>query len=253
MIVLLSPAKSLNLEPTDQKGTTKPRLLEESETLVNKLKKKSVKAIKELMSVSDKLAELNVDRFKSFETPFTEDNAKPAILTFDGDVYTGLQAENFNQEDIKFAQSHIRILSGLYGLLRPLDLMQAYRLEMGTSLKTGRKKNLYEFWDTKITDLINEDLQQIKSDIVLNLASKEYFSAVKSKMVEGNIIDVDFKENRDGKFKIISFNAKKARGTMANKIVKNQITDINRLKRYSIDGYKYNKELSSDNHLIFTK
>lgn len=253
MIVLLSPAKSLNLEPSDQKSTTKPRLLEESQTLVNKLKKKSIKDLKSLMSISDKLAELNADRFKSFETPFTKKNAKPAVLTFDGDVYTGLQAESFDPEDMKFAQAHIRILSGLYGVLRPLDLMQAYRLEMGTSLKTGRKKNLYEFWDSKITDLINQDLKKAKSDIVLNLASKEYFGAIKAKLIEGDIVDVDFKENRDGKFKIISFNAKKARGTMANKIVKNRITDVNRLKRYSIDGYKYNKDLSKEHHLVFTK
>ncbi len=253
MIVLLSPAKSLNLEPTKQKGTTQPRLLEESGTLVNKLKKQSIKSIKDLMKISDQLAELNSKRYKSFETPFTKENAKPAILTFDGDVYTGLQAESFDQDDMKFAQSHIRILSGLYGVLRPLDLMQAYRLEMGTSLKTGRKKNLYEFWDTKITDLINKDLKKAKSDIVLNLASKEYFGAVKQQLVEGNIVDVDFKENRNGVFKVISFNAKKARGTMAHKIVKNRVTDVAHLKRFNVDGYKYNKDLSKDNHLVFTK
>ncbi len=253
MIVLLSPAKSLNLEPINVKSTTQPRLLEESESLVKVLRKKSVKSIKALMSVSDKIAELNVERFKAFETPFTKKNAKPAVMTFNGDVYTGLKADTFDQEDLKFAQGHIRILSGLYGLLRPMDLMQAYRLEMGTALKNGRKKNLYEFWDNKITDLINQDLSKSGSDIVLNLASKEYFSSVKPANIKGTIVSVDFKENRNGVFKVISFNAKKARGTMAHKIVKNKITTVNRLKRLSIDGYKFNKELSEEHRLVFTK
>jgi uncharacterized protein len=253
MIILLSPAKSLNLEPVNIKSYTQPRLLEESQTLVNVLKKKSTKKIKELMSVSDNIASLNVDRFNSFHTPFTTENAKPAALIFDGDVYTGLHADTFDQDDMQFAQKHLRILSGLYGVLRPLDLMQAYRLEMGTKLKSGRKNNLYQFWDNKITNVINEDLKESGSDIVLNLASKEYFSAVKTANLEGNVVTIDFKENRNGVFKVISFNAKKARGTMANKIIKNKITDINKLKRLSIDGYKYNKELSENHKLVFTK
>lgn len=253
MIILLSPAKSLNLEPIDVQSHTQPRLLEDSEALVKVLKKKSVKKIKELMKVSDNIATLNVERFNSFQTPFTEENAKPAVLTFDGDVYAGLQAETFDEADLTFAQQHLRILSGLYGVLRPLDLMQAYRLEMGTSLKNGRKKNLYQFWDNKITDLINEDLKEAESDIVLNLASKEYFSAIKPANINGTIVTVDFKENRNGVFKVISFNAKKARGFMAHKIIKNKITTPGRLKRLSIDGYKYNKDLSEETRLVFTK
>lgn len=253
MIILLSPAKSLNLEPTKSPRATQPRLLEESENLVNALRKKSVKSIKTLMKVSDKIAELNVQRYKDFEVPFTKKNAKAAIHTFDGDVYTGLNADSFSDDELKFAQKHLRILSGLYGILRPLDLMQAYRLEMGTSLKQGRKKNLYEFWDTKITELINQDLKKSGSDIVLNLASKEYFHSVKVAELNGTVATVDFKENRNGVFKVISFNAKKARGAMAHKIIKKGITDVTKLKRLTIDGYKYNKDLSKDTHLVFTK
>lgn len=253
MIILLSPAKSLNLEPANVKSTTQPRLLKESESLVKVLKKKSVKGIKELMSVSDKIAEINVERFNAFETPFTKKNAKAAVLTFNGDVYTGLQAESFDEEDLKFAQQHLRILSGLYGVLRPLDLMQAYRLEMGTRLKKGHKKNLYEFWGEKITDLINEDLKKAKTEVVLNLASKEYFSSVKTAQLESPVVTVDFKEDRNGVFKVISFNAKKARGLMAHKIIKNRIDSVSRIKRLNIDGYKFNKDLSKEDHLVFTK
>ncbi len=253
MILLLSPAKSLNLEPTKTKSPTLPRLLEESQALVDVLKKKSARSIKKLMSVSDKIAELNVERFNNFSIPFTTENSKPAALIFDGDVYTGLQAETFNADDFKFAQKHLRILSGLYGLLRPLDLIQAYRLEMGTALKKGRKKNLYQFWDNKITDIINEDLKASGDDIILNLASKEYFKSVKLAGLEGKVISIDFKENRNGVFKVISFSAKKARGTMANKIIKNKITEVNKLKRLSIDGYKYNKDLSEEYKFVFTK
>lgn len=253
MILLLSPAKSLNLDPVKAKRTTLPRLMEESEALVHVLKKKSANKLKELMKVSDKIAELNVERFNRFETPFTKTNAKPAILTFAGDVYTGLQADTFDADDMKFAQQHLRILSGLYGVLRPLDLMQAYRLEMGTSLKQGRKKNLYQFWDEKITTVINQDLKKSKSDLVLNLASKEYFSAVKKEHLTGNVVNIDFKEDRNGVFKIISFNAKKARGAMAHQIIKKKITEVNKLKRLNVDGYKYNKDLSEQHHLVFTK
>lgn len=253
MIVLLSPAKSLNLDPVKVSSTTQPRLLDDSQKLVNVLKKKSARSLKKLMGVSDAIAELNVERFNNFSLPFDKDNAKPAALTFSGDVYRGLEADTFSKEDLKFAQKHLRILSGLYGVLRPLDLMQAYRLEMGTSLKLGRKKNLYKFWDNKITEIINEDLEKAESTVVLNLASKEYFSSVNPKEINGTVITVDFKENRNGVFKVISFNAKKARGTMANKVVTKKITDISKLKRLSIDGYKYNKDLSVEDKLVFTK
>ncbi len=253
MIVLLSPAKSLNLEPVKLKKHSTPRLLEESGVLVGQLKKQSANKIKKLMSVSDKIAELNVERFNSFNTPFTLDNAKQALLTFDGDVYTGLDAGSFDSKDLTFAQKHIRILSGLYGLLKPLDLMQAYRLEMSTRLKVNRKKNLYEFWDEKITNLINEDIKACKGEILFNLASKEYFSSVKPKLIDAKVIHVHFKELRDGKYKVISFSAKKARGTMANLIVKNRITDLKPLYKLNVDGYTYKKELSDEYNLFFGK
>lgn len=253
MIILLSPAKSLNFEPAKIKKHSTPRLLEESTVLVDQLKTKSANSIKKLMNVSDNIANLNVDRFNSFKTPFTLDNAKQAILAFNGDVYTGLEADSFDSKDMAFAQKHVRILSGLYGVLKPLDLMQPYRLEMGTRLKVSRKKNLYEFWDDKITSIINDDLKKSKGDIILNLASKEYFSSVKTKLASGKIIHVHFKELRNGKYKVISFSAKKARGKMANLIVKNRITDLKSLFKLNVDGYQYNKELSDEQNLFFGK
>jgi len=253
MIVLLSPAKSLNFEPAKIKRHSTPRLLDESTELVGHLKTKSANSIKKLMGVSDNIATLNVSRFNNFETPFTLDNAKQAILAFNGDVYTGLEADSFDSKDMTFAQKHIRILSGLYGVLKPLDLMQPYRLEMGTRLKVKRKKNLYEFWDEKITSVINEDLTKSKGTVILNLASKEYFSSVKPKLVDGKIVHVHFKELRNGQYKVISFKAKKARGKMANLIVKNRITDIKSLSKLDVDGYLYSKELSDENNLFFGK
>lgn len=253
MIVLISPAKTLDFEPTALKVHSQPRLLEHSEKLVKVLKKKSARSLKKLMSVSDAIAELNVQRFQEYETPFTLDNAKQAALAFKGDVYTGLQADTFSGEEMEFAQQHLRILSGLYGLLKPLDLMQAYRLEMGTRLTNGRKKNLYEFWDKKITALINEDLGISGTDIILNLASKEYFHSVKPELLNGKLYHVHFKEDRNGVLKVISFNAKKARGGMARQIIQNKIQGIEALKSLDVDGYLYNEELSDKTNLLFTK
>ncbi len=253
MIALLSPAKSLNFEESPQKEYTTPRMLPNSEKLVGVLKKKSANALKKLMGVSDNIAQLNVERFQHFQTPFTTENAKQAVLAFNGDVYTGLQAATFNKRDLTFAQKHLRILSGLYGLLQPLDLIQPYRLEMGTKLKNGRKKNLYEFWDTQITDLLNEDLAQSGSDIVLNLASQEYFKSIKAKALNGKVITVHFKENRNGVYKVISFSAKKARGTMANQIIKKRIKKIDDLYQLEIDGYRFHLIMSDDSNLTFIK
>ena len=253
MIILISPAKTLDLNPSELKLHSMPRMLADSEKLVKVLKKKSKNSLKKLMGVSDNIATLNVERFQNYQTPFTPDNSKQAILAFKGDVYLGLDASSFEEKDFEFAQNHLRILSGLYGILKPLDLMQAYRLEMGTSLKTGRKKNLYEFWDTKITDLINEDLADTRQDIILNLASQEYFHAVKPAKLNGRLVTVHFKENRNGVFKVISFSAKKARGTMARQIIKNQILDVEAIKKLNIDDYIYNPEMSEGDNLVFTK
>ena len=253
MIAVLSPAKSLTLDPVKIKNTTLPRSLEQSKQLVKILKKTSTEDLKKLMSISDKIAALNVARYKSFSLPFTTDNAKPAILTFDGDVYTGLDAASFTAADMRFAQKHLRILSGLYAVLRPLDLMQAYRLEMGTRLKIGKYKNLYEYWGEHITELLNEDLAQSKSKILLNLASNEYFKSINKDKLNAKIVHVHFKEKRNGQYKIISFKAKKARGRMAHLIVKNKIKNPKDLEILEVNGYVFNKRFSEPENLVFVK
>ncbi|HFA47384.1 MAG TPA: peroxide stress protein YaaA [Bacteroidetes bacterium] len=253
MIVILSPAKSLDLSPVETETFTLPRLLEKSEELVGTLKKKSPKKLRELMHVSEKIADLNFDRYQSFQLPFDIENAKPSMYAFNGDVYTGLDAASFEGDEIAFAQKHIRILSGLYGVLRPLDLMQPYRLEMGTKLKHKRKKNLYEFWDKSITEILNEDLAESGNDILLNLASNEYFKAIKPAFLNGKIVKVDFKENRNGVLKVISFNAKKARGRMANLIVTEGINEPAGLKDLNVNGYVFDEKGSDENGYLFVK
>lgn len=253
MLILLSPAKSLNFEPTDRTEYSMPRLLDNSDRLVKELKKKSARSLKKLMSVSDAIAELNVQRFQEYERPFAFGSAKQAVLAFDGDVYTGMQAETFTEEDLDFAQEHLRILSGLYGLLRPMDLIRAYRLEMGTKLRTGRRKNLYEFWGDKITELINEDLAETEGNVILNLASQEYFKSVNTQKLAGRLVSVHFKENRKGELKVISFNAKKARGAMASLAIKHRIIDPEELKELTPEGYDFSPEHSSADELMFLK
>ena len=253
MLLLISPAKTLNFDPTDLKKKSKPRFLEESQALVDIMKKKSAGDIKKLMKVSDKIANLNVERYHNFQTPFTLKNAKQAIFAFRGDVYTGLEADSFEKEDLEFAQKHLRILSGLYGVLKPLDLMQAYRLEMGTSLANGHGKNLYEFWGDKITKTINRDAKSSKSQAIINLASKEYFSVLQPKDFKTDLYNVNFKEERNGVFKIISFSAKKARGMMCNYVIKNKLTEPEHLKGFDYEGYVFNEDLSSDREFIFTR
>lgn len=230
-----------------------PRMLDDSDRLVKELKKKSVRSLKKLMSVSEALAELNVQRFQEYERPFGFDNAKQAVLAFNGDVYTGMEAETFTEEDMDFAQEHLRILSGLYGLLRPLDLIRAYRLEMGTKLRTGRRKNLYEFWGDKITELLNKDLATADGDVVLNLASQEYFKSVNQNKLAGRLIHIHFKEDRNGELKVISFNAKKARGATAGLAIKHRIIDPEALKELTPEGYHYTPEHSSEDEWMFIK
>lgn len=253
MIIVLSPAKTLDFSPIETSLVSQPRFLEESNKLVKVLKKKSSTDIQKLMSVSEKIANLNVERYKTFKTPFTQENAKPSMFAFQGDVYTGLEAGLFSKKEIDFAQKHIRILSGLYGVLKPMDLMQPYRLEMGTKLKNGKYKNLYEFWDNRITEVINQDLETSGSEILLNLASNEYFHSIKKENLKGQIINVAFKENRNGALKIISFNAKKARGRMSHLIVKEGITKVTDLKSLVVNDYIFNSELSNESDLVFVK
>jgi cytoplasmic iron level regulating protein YaaA (DUF328/UPF0246 family) len=253
MIILLSPAKTLDETPVHGMQTTQARLLPQSAQLIRKLRKQSVASLQELMGISEKLAILNKERYKAYSESFTEENAKPAALMFKGDVYTGLEAETFSESEMALAQKQIRILSGLYGLLRPLDLIQPYRLEMGTSLQQGRHKNLYAFWGEQITQLINEDLKANGSDTVVNLASQEYFHAVRADKLAARVLNIHFKEERDGKLKVISFNAKKARGKMAQLIIKESLTSPEGMQQLVVDDYVFNADLSSEKEWLFVK
>jgi len=253
MLALISPAKTLDFSPSPIKKYTTSPFTKESKELVGILKKKSAEDLKQLMGVSDKIAELNVERFQSFKTPFNSDNAKQAVLAFRGDVYTGLDADSFDEADLAFAQEHLRILSGLYGILKPLDLMQPYRLEMGTKLTNKQGKNLYEFWHEKITDRLNEDIEASDSKVIVNLASKEYFKSVKPKLLKGDLYNVNFKEDKNGTYKIVAFFAKKARGMMCNYIIKNKITNPEHLKGFDYEGYTYSEDLSTEREFIFIR
>ncbi|MEM7574850.1 MAG: peroxide stress protein YaaA [Bacteroidota bacterium] len=252
MIAVLSPAKTLNLEPVKTK-TTQPRMLEKAEALVSELKTRTAADLQEMMHISEKLAELNRDRYQSFSTPFKKSNAKPAIHTFKGDVYLGLDAETLSEEDVDFAQKHLRMLSGLYGVLRPRDLMQAYRLEMGTKLPNAAGKDLYAFWGDEITERLQKDLRAVKSKVLLNLASQEYFKSVRPAQLKGRVLNIHFKEDRNGQLKVISFNAKKARGSMARLMIQERITDPELLKGLVVDDYVYREGLSSEDDWLFVK
>lgn len=254
MLVVVSPAKNLDYEsPPTTDNYTQPDMLEQSQILIDKCKKLSVQEIASMMSISDKLASLNAARFGSWQQPFTPDNAKQAVLAFNGDVYAGLQASSFSEADFDFAQQHLRILSGLYGLLKPLDLMQPYRLEMGKKLTTRRGKDLYQFWGTRITEKLNEVLKQQHSDVLVNLASNEYFKSVKKDQLQGRIITPVFKDQKNGQYKVISFYAKKARGMMARYIIQNKLTQVSELKEFDAQGYTYNDQQSSATELVFCR
>ncbi|MEN0005118.1 MAG: peroxide stress protein YaaA [Bacteroidota bacterium] len=253
MLFVISPAKTLDYEVTTPEQHTMPRLLHQSKKLVSILKKKSAKGLAELMDISEPLAIENERRYKSYDPAFQDNIAKQALMVFKGHVYQGLQAEDFDAEDVKYAQQHLRILSGLYGLLRPLDLMQPYRLEMGTKLETSKGKNLYAFWDDEITKLLNEDLQSLEQETVINLASKEYFKAVKPKQLQGKVIHIDFKELRGDKYKIISFFAKVARGQMCRFAIKNKVHQAEELKQFQEDNYVFNPDLSDETNWVFTR
>lgn len=253
MIAVVSPAKSLDFENKYSVKPTTPRLLECTKELIEVLRKKSPEEVKELMSISDNLAELNVHRYRSFELDHTEENAKPSVLAFQGDVYQGLKAETFDEEKLAFAQKHFRILSGLYGLLRPLDLIQPYRLEMGTRLAFDDYNTLYQYWDYKIMNLLIEDLKAQGDDIIVNLASVEYFKSIDKKKLPARVIDVEFKDFKNGQYKIISFYAKKARGLMSRYMIQNEITNPDDLRGFDYDGYYFDEQASSENMLAFKR
>jgi uncharacterized protein len=254
MLIVISPAKTLDLE-SKYKGVSnsKPEFLADSRKLVKIMREHTSDDLKKLMNTSEAISTLNVERFKKWKTPFNEANARPAIFTFKGDVYTGLEVENFSAADLKYSQDHLRILSGLYGLLKPLDLMQAYRLEMGTSLENERGKNLYAFWGDKISDAVNRDLKAQDDEILINLASNEYFSVLNKKLLQGEIVTPVFKDYSNGKYKVISFYAKKARGKMAAWIIRNRIKDADSLQDFNQDAYKYSKDESTAQKPVFLR
>lgn len=252
MKIVISPAKSLDYEtkvPTTQ--FTEGVFLNEAEKLSTVLKKKSPKVLSKLMSISQNLGELNWQRNQDWALPFTIENAKQAVFAFKGDVYMGLDAYTLNREEIEQLQQKLRILSGQYGVLKPLDLMQPYRLEMGTKLKVGSKDNLYQFWDSKVTEALNSELEE--NEVVVNLASNEYFKVIKSKLLKSSIITPVFKDYKNGKLKIISFFAKKARGLMVRYIIDNNINSTEELKGFNYEGYAFNSNLSSEKELVFTR
>lgn len=253
MIAVVSPAKSLDFETPFDVKATKPRLLECTNELISVLKKKSPEDIKELMSISDNLAELNVSRYHSYKPTHRASNSKPSVLAFQGDVYQGLKAETFDESKMDFAQKHFRILSGLYGLLRPLDLIQPYRLEMGTRLAFDDYNTLYDYWGNKILNTLQKDLKAQGDDVIVNLASVEYFKSVDKKKMNAQVIDVEFKDFKSEKYKIVSFYAKKARGSMSRFMIENMITNVADLRAFDYDGYYLDAKESSEKKLAFKR
>ena len=251
MIALLSPAKSLDIEKDKYTDLhTEHSFPTETMQLVRILKKMGLEDLRGLMHISEKLGTENVARYKQFKKDYPEELSAAAIFAFRGDVYQGFDADTANKNDIKYAQKHIRILSGLYGVLRPMDKMQAYRLEMGTKLENKKGKNLYDFWGSKISNQLNKDLAELKSDTIINLASNEYFKAVDQKKLKANIIDIDFREERDGQLKFVSFSAKKARGYMARFLVDHRINTPEGLTEFNTDGYVYSGGLEEGKMLF---
>lgn len=259
MIILISPAKSLNYESSlSHKNFTLPYFAKENQELAAELKKLMAPDLEKIMNISKKLAELNFARFQNFESNSNLKNAKQALLVFDGDVYKPIEVDKFNQDDFEFAQKHLRILSGFYGILKPLDLLQPYRLEMGTEFKNTiveknlKIKNLYQFWGDKISNYLNDETEKNKEKYIINLASEEYFSAINEKKLNAKIINIIFKENKNGIYKIIGINAKKARGLMVNYIIKNKIEKIEQLKKFNANNYSFQEKMSDDLNFVFT-
>ena len=254
MLTIISPAKKLDYsQPIETQAFTQPLLLEHSEQLIKDLQRLSPEEVCSLMGLSDKLGALNYERFQEWQTPFSIDNAKQAVLAFKGDVYQGLDADNMNAEELGWAQDNLRILSGLYGLLRPLDLMQPYRLEMGTKFVNQRGANLYQFWGDIITDQLNKLFPASAKSVLVNLASNEYFKSVQPKNINAEIITPVFMDQKGDKYKIISFFAKRARGLMSAFIIKNKITDAEQLKTFNVDGYSFNAAMSDGNKWVFCR
>jgi len=253
MILVISPSKTLDFSEKCKDEHTIPDFLKESIGLIEVLRKLTTSEIAELMDLSEKLAVLNYQRYHDFSIPFTLENSRQAIYAFKGDVYEGLDVEAFTQEDIKYAQSHLRIISGLYGLLRPLDLIQPYRLEMGIKLSNQNYKNLYEYWGNKITVKLNELLKTGGNNLLVNLASTEYFKVLNPKLFNARLVTPVFKERKNREYKVIPIFAKKARGLMASYIIKQRVENIDGIKQFREDGYGFNLNLSTETELVFTR
>ncbi|MGF1719994.1 peroxide stress protein YaaA [Vibrio kyushuensis] len=254
MLIVISPAKTLDYEsklPTEQ--CTQPDFIEHSKELIHECRKLTPLDIAALMKVSDKISGLNVARFEQWSETFSFDNARQAIFAFKGDVYTGLDADSLSQADLDYAQQHLRMLSGLYGLLKPMDLMQPYRLEMGTKLANPRGTNLYQFWGNLITDKLNQVFEAQENKVLVNLASNEYFKAVKPKSLEAQVITPVFKDCKNGVYKVISFHAKKARGMMARYMIENRVDSVEALQSFDTAGYYFVEAESSDKELVFKR
>ncbi|WP_026950993.1 peroxide stress protein YaaA [Algoriphagus mannitolivorans] len=250
MLILISPAKTLDYSDPHIQKFTQPDFGSDVKTLVQAMKKKSAREIAELMDISENLAQLNEQRYKNFQKEFSFENSKQALLAFKGDVYTKIDVDNYSFQDFEFAQNHLRILSGLYGLLKPLDLIQPYRLEMGTRLETKKGKNLYEYWGTKIAKAIN---LAAEGEPIINLASQEYFKAVDLKALKSKVITIHFKEFKNGKYQIVGFFAKQARGMMTNFAIKNKITDPEALKAFHDEGYEFSEPQSNSEEWVFVR
>ncbi len=252
MLIVTSPAKKLDFsEDVTRSGWSIPAFLEDSEELIAAAKKLTRPELAKLMKISDKLADLNYNRYRAFATPFTPANARQAAFAFTGDTYVGLQADTLSEDDLDYAQDHYRILSGLYGLLRPLDLMQPYRLEMGKKIPTDWGRTLYDFWGDQLTHELNRIMKEQETDILVNCASREYFKALDETKLEGQVITPVFKEVKEGHARILSMFAKKARGMMTRYIIQNRIKDVEQLKNFDLGGYIFQPSLSDHKTLEF--
>lgn len=253
MLTIISPAKTLNFDKISFLNFSNCNFYKESYQLVEILKKLTILQISKLMNLSDKLSSLNHERFVSFVKEHNENNAKQAIFAYRGDVYNGIDADNLEQNQIDYLQNNLRIISGLYGVLRPLDLIQPYRLEMSTKLVNKNGNNLYKFWQEKITKYLNDEIENSSHKLLINLASEEYSKAIDRKKLQYPVIDINFKEYKNGSYKIIMLYAKKARGLMANYMAKNNVDNLDALKNFNIDNYEFNIKLSKENEFVFTR
>lgn len=254
MLITLSPSKGQDFETAvPSEIHTIPDQLTDSQLLINKAKKLDAEEVGELMAVSENISKLNVDRFQTWKMPFNTENAKPALFAFKGDVYSGIQKEKYDDNDLAYAQEHLRILSGLYGVLRPMDLIQPYRLEMKTRLKNDRGDNLYQFWGDRITEKLNSTLEDHKEKVLVNLASNEYFKSVKPKKLDARLLNISFKETKDEKTRVVAIFAKRARGMMTDFILRNRIDHVEDIKDFGAEGYKFSEKESTENIWVFTR